>query len=500
MADCQISDIRPLVNLTGLQSLHLDHNHIADITPLTNLTQLTDLWLTGNYIADVRPLENLTVLESLRIQNNVVRDYSPVETLPLVDFAYDEVCESAGLSIQKRIRNRGYPSIFKPWVGIFSRTSLSDKTPITHHALHWSPEFTLQFRRTDAGFELAGNLTDARKQRNALLQMNPNMIFILEIRMRDADPNSPFYRSAYNANFPWIRDTAGNKVSGSDKYTSFLIDFTHPDAQDIIVEQALAVKRCGFYDGIIFGGWDESGQVLNGYRTFEAEQQARAVILKRIRAEVGDDFLILVMGDKPMQAAPYINGIFLGGTPHRNDDSRYEVLMRRESTLLWAAAHLRSPQVTCLESWGVETQAPDSPTNRRWMRAFTTMGLTHSNGYVLYTVRMKNTPHEHDWNFFDRAHKEAHERGLSHTHRFDRYWYDFWDANLGTPIGEKGQRYRNREGLFIREFTNGWAVYNRSGQAQRIEFPETTTGVASGVKALLHTVPDLDGEIFLKTR
>ena len=55
------------------------------------------------------------------------------------------------------------------------------------------------------------------------------------------------------------------------------------------------------------------------------------------------------------------------------------------------------------------------------------------------------------------------------THNF---WYDFWDVDLGQPVGEKGQRYENREGLFIREFTNGWAVYNRSGKEHQIEFPE----------------------------
>ena len=42
----------------------------------------------------------------------------------------------------------------------------------------------------------------------------------------------------------------------------------------------------------------------------------------------------------------------------------------------------------------------------------------------------------------------------------------------GRPIGgdeTKAQLYENIEGLFIREFTNGWAVYNRSGKAQEIE-------------------------------
>ena len=52
--------------------------------------------------------------------------------------------------------------------------------------------------------------------------------------------------------------------------------------------------------------------------------------------------------------------------------------------------------------------------------------------------------------------------------------------------------------LFIREFTNGWAVYNRSGQPQKIQLPGQVTGVESGITSTTHIVPDLDGEMYLK--
>ena len=500
MGGCQISDVQPLANLTRLESLRLAHNRIEDITPLANLTRLTDLWLIDNYITDVRPLEKLTLLEELRIQNNVITDYSPLAALSLADFQYDESCESSGLPIQERLQNRRFPSIFKAWNRIRNRPALSYEARVAHHDLSWSPEFGLRLQRTEQGFQLAGNVAEARKRWDTLIELNPHQIFLLEIRMRDADPDSPFYNATYTDDFPWIRDAAGDIVSGSDVYRAFLIDFTHPDVQDIIVQQALAVKRCGLYDGIFLGGWDENAPVLNGYRTFEAEQQARATILRRIRAEVGDDFLIVVNAgrNKLMQAAPYINGLFMGTGRDRDDGYTDNGLREIESTLRWAEENLRSPQVNCLEGWGVETEAPDSPTNLRWMRVFTTMSLTHSDGYVLHIMGIGHRNHTHDWNVFEITHKAEHERGIDHTHDHDHYWYDFWDADLGEPIGEKGQHYQNREGLFIRAFSNGWAVYNRSGQTQKVRLPETTTGVASGVTARSHTVPDLDGEIFLK--
>ena len=53
-------------------------------------------------------------------------------------------------------------------------------------------------------------------------------------------------------------------------------------------------------------------------------------------------------------------------------------------------------------------------------------------------------------------------------------------------------------GLFIREFTNGWAVYNRSGKEQKIRLSGQASGVASGITGVQHTLSDLDAEIYLK--
>ena len=111
---------------------------------------------------------------------------------------------------------------------------------------------------------------------------------------------------------------------------------------------------------------------------------------------------------------------------------------------------------------------------QRQMRALTTLSLTHSDGYILMSGTMPKP---------------------------EGIWYDFFDAPLGRPVGgdeTKGQLYRGRNGLFIREFTNGWAVYNRSGTKQKIRLPEQASAVASGTTGFNHTLSDLDGEIYLK--
>ena len=492
---CQISDISPLANLTNLTSLYLHGNQISDIKTLTGLTRLTHLWLGWNQIVDVSPLSNLTRLTELILSSNRIVDFSPLEGLSLTRFEYDEVCELTevpGPPVQERIQNRSFPSVFQAWYDILNRPALSRENRVARHDLYLGSWFGLHWLETDQGFQLVGNLDRARQERDTLLALNPNLIFIVGILMRDDWP------SKHPEDWPhWIRDATGNRVSATD-YSAFLMDFTHPDVQDIIVQQAIAVAKCGLYDGIFLDWWREDWIVLKGYRTYEEEQRARDVIIQRVRAAVGDDFLIWVNPNrsKPRRAMPYINGLFMETV--RYDDYALDGLIEIESTLLWAEENLREPRINGLEGWGVETEAPDSPTNLRWMRVFTTMGLTHSDGYMLYITGIRSPNHEHDWSTFEPTHLQAHNRNITHNHGHDHYWYDFWDADLGKPIGPTAELYQNVPGLFIREFTNGWAVYNRSGVAQEVSLTQDATGVASGQTGPTHRLADLDGEIYLR--
>lgn len=481
LGGCRISDIMPLATLIQLRHLNLRYNSIEDITPLKNLTELLELRLNDNRIVDVSPLANLTMLKDLWIANNNITDPSPLYGLALRHLEYDQNCELGSMSNTERIQNRTFPSIFSAWGGIgwspvLNLPGLSDIEHITLHDLYFSSlMFTGALVETNSGIKVVGNLEAAQREREAFLRLNPNMLFLAELRMRDAFPDK-----YYHEDYPyWLRNAAGERVEAWPG--AFLLDFTDPGQQDVIVQQALAVARCGLYDGIFLDWWTESGPVLTnhetgwseGYVGFEVEQRARDIILTRIREAVREDFLILVNTNrrKIPRTGWAINGTFM--ETGRDHDSGYthEGLAEIESTLLWAAENLREPRINCLEGWGIPTEPPDSLSNLRWMRVFTTMSLTHSDGYVLYND------------------------GIQHEH----YWYDFWDADLGQPIGEKAQLYENREGLFIREFTNGWAVYNRSGKEQEIRLLEEVAGVASDLRNTVHSVADLDGEIYLKS-
>ena len=418
------------------------------------------------------------------------------------------------LSVMEKVQTRSLPSITAPWAEWFvNKPQLSYTEMTASHDMFWSPEFGLRFQRTDTNVSLVGDWIKARRRQEALVDLNPNMILLCEVNMRGAAPESPFLKALYRGDdFPWIRDASGEIILGTpaEHYTDLLIDFTHPIAQDVIVAQAIAVAESGLWDGILFSYWDEKSVVLKGYRSYEAEQNARESILRRIREAVADDFLIVVGSTGQLRfGTPYINGMILYNDHQDFTNDQRTGLIELESNLLWAEKNLREPRINYLQAKGIASELPLSPTNQQAMRCFTTLSLTHSDGYFLYTMGVDwGEQHPHDdfyWNYpykqtnreYWNQHTHAHDTFL-HAHGGAHYWYDFYDADLGHPLGKKGQLYLNRKGLFIREFTNGWAIYNRSGKAQQIQLPEPATSVASGITGKLHTVPDLDGEIYLK--
>ncbi|MDE0043791.1 MAG: leucine-rich repeat domain-containing protein [Candidatus Poribacteria bacterium] len=481
-----VSDIVPVANLTNLTFLQLSGNQVVDISPLENLTNLTELQLEHNRIVHVAPLANLTNLEALQIHINAITDYSPLDGLSLTHFTYDESCEMLPIPLRPRLADRNFPSIFAAWNWRpVNRPHLSYVEGVALHDLYFTERFGLELSYAEHGVIVRGYLNEAQERRDRFAVLNPNIVFLIAVHIRDAFHGDSPDASPYAPY--WVRDAAGNPVPGW--LGTYLVDFTDPGAQQLIVDQAAAVSKCGLYDGIFLDWWREDTIVLKGHRSFEAEQRARDAIIQRIRAEVRPDFLIMVNSNysEIPRSAPYVNGIFMEtGTPDgfRGEQPQGEELEWRinkiESTLHWAEENLREPQINGLEGWGLGDQPPDSPANLRWMRAFTTMSLTLSDGYVL--LNRGRAPGE-QW----------------HTH--EHHWYNFWDADLGRPVGAKSQLYdADVRGLYIREFTNGWAVYNHSGSAQVVTLPEEVRAVASGLVNTEHALPNLDGEMYLRVK
>ena len=487
-----ISDISPLAGLVNLEVLGLWGNQIVNVSPLAELVNLKDLSLNNNQVEDFSPLAKLVNLEELAITDNATGDISVISASKLKELGFDSVCDLPGVPIRERVENREYPSIFSAWENIINLPEQSWNERMAYHDLRWnSLLFGLLWVPTPEGVKNFLHVESAKEEWDEMLALNPNMIFIVSMNYQSENPDK------YPEDWPyWVRDELGNRIEVDGE--PFLIDFTLPEIQDQVVRRAVAIAKCGLYDGIFLDWWAEWWLDKPVHRYYANDVREGAVeMLRRIREgvdEVREDFLIIAntLRSKAPHSAPYLNGTFMETQPGYTHEELAEI----ESTLLWSEQHFQQPQINCLEGWGEKTQSLDSPKNQQWMRVFTTMSLTHSNGYVSLGPSLRSN-HTHFYEIWP-GHSETHTQGIRHEHTHHHFWYPFYEAPLGRPIGEKGQFYHNRDGLYIREFTNGWAVYNRSGQAQEIQLSERVSGVESGITGTTHTIPDLDGEIYLK--
>jgi hypothetical protein len=225
-----------------------------------------------------------------------------------------------------------------------------------------------------------------------------------------------------------------------------------------------------------------------------AQNQERLNLLKKVRAAVGPDSLILVNSNdiradvaSPSamllkQSAPLVNGVFMEsvqslvsstgkGTYTKGDWNNIE------KALLWNETNLRPPRINCLEIW-----FQSSRDDERLMRATTTLALTRSNAYALFgdPNRLPMPDHLHNW-------------------------YHFWNKTLGKPLEAPGKT--RKDGSSVREFENGTVVYNSilnhgpvtiTFSDQRI--PASQAELQAKPAGTVFTIQPCDGELFLKAR
>ena len=193
----------------------------------------------------------------------------------------------------------------------------------------------------------------------------------------------------------------------------------------ILIEQIVGIAKSGLYDGSFIDGFTNDGIGFIGRElhpaTDEELREAVIRILHEARLRVREDFLIIANTgtQQPVSFTEYINGSFIETGPELGEAGyTHRELIDIEKAFLWYEKNLRYPQINFLE--GVGFGLPDSPNNQRWMRVFTTLTLTHSNGYIVYQIERNTGTHLY----------------------YDRIWYDFWDTDLGRRRRNKGAALR----------------------------------------------------------
>jgi diadenosine tetraphosphatase ApaH/serine/threonine PP2A family protein phosphatase len=354
-------------------------------------------------------------------------------------------------STQERIAARRFPSVFQAWA---PAQNLRDESPLhtlARHDLVWQDPrfFRLKWNNKYIGladgFE-AESVKQARALRQELLGLNPNLILIAEIRYRDAHKTHLPEGHAW-----WLRDQQGRIAPGWEEGGYLRLDLHTPEFRRQVAAQAKAAMASGVVDGIMLDWW--------------SDDDARLELVKEIRQSVGDQALIICNANDRMLplTAPRINGYFMECYRTRTAEDWRQIA----DTLVWAESHLRRPRVNCLETWFHESR-DDLPL----MRATTTLGLTLSDGYCLFSdPNPLPTP--------------------DHLHN----WYSFWNKSLGRPLAAGTTA---ADGTVTREFDGGMVVYNPMGNRSiDVVFSEERTSVATGRTARNHRLPSPDGDIYL---
>lgn len=349
-----------------------------------------------------------------------------------------------------RVAGRDFPSVFQAWNPADNLPGEERLTTLARHDLMFhAPDF-FGLRWAGASEGLATEFTPAsleagRRMRADLLRRNPNIVLLAEIRYRDA------HASYLPPDHPWWMRKDGKLAPGWEEGGYFLLDFTNPAFRAHVARKAKAVVDSGVCDGVMLDWWNDDDD--------------RVALVREIRAAIGDDALVLANANdrRTPRTAPLLNGYFMECYKAESAEEWRTIA----DTLAWAETHLRPPRVNCLETWH-----QGSRQDLRRMRATTTLALTLSDGYCLFSDPnpLPTPDHLHDW-------------------------YPFWDEPLGRP---RAKGARQADGSVRRDFDRGTALHNPPGNGPvTIEFDAPRTSAATRTTGRRFSVESGDGDLFL---
>lgn len=366
-------------------------------------------------------------------------------------------------NINQRVKTRNFPSVFQAWGDATNMAPENINVTRARHDVLWNGIGDIDgliwntapvggYKLLATGFTGA-SIVNGQNYRQTLLEHNPSMILLANLG----------YHGAKASWLPddhewWERDANGNKIvswtGGGEPWYS--LDFANPGLRTQVVTWAVSAVNSGVYDGVLLDWWDEN-----------QEASARLALLQDVRSAIGDTCLIIVNSNDrySTRSAPYINGVFMEtGSNIPTTADRWNKI---KDVMVWNQANVLEPKIVCLEVWYLNSR---DEFNR--MRAVTTLSLTLSDGYCLFS-EPNSAP------------------GVDHKHD----WYHFWDKSLGKAVGAGSLQ---PDGSYKREFENGCVVYNPMGNGQvTVTFPVNYIRVSTGASAKVHNVADQDGDIFL---
>lgn len=385
--------------------------------------------------------------------------------------------------ISDRVNSRDYPSAFMAWYNIDMpeypvETEDERIKACAKHDLMWEEPLSQLGEGVDLILGLTWDhkhhglatkfteesLQHALKNRKKLQALNPNMVCLFEVRWRDA----PMSFLPEDSDW-WLRDENGEIKKGwlGGWEPFYLLDYKNKGLLDNIARQAKIAVESGVYDGIML---DWSGNLE---------------VIKRIREAIGNEKLIIVNIHDDIEDGikykDYINGAFMELNPidslsmpvdglklYSKEDVNKRNWSKIEEALQYFEANFLEPQINCLEVWG-------NRKDMRRMRATATLGLTMSDGYILYADPnpLPTPDHYHDW-------------------------YSFYDVKLGKPLA-KGEK--QSDGSWRREFEGGTVIYNPYGNKDvTVSFSKEMKRISDNSISDTFIIQQRDGDIFVTVK
>ena len=224
---------------------------------------------------------------------------------------------ATGDDLARRIHGRTFPSVFQAWSGAEVAGDASRLQTMARHDLvfHGVGGFGLRWDGRPPGLATAidpGSIERGRAVRRRLLDLNPHIVLLAEIRYRDA------HTAFLPEDHPFWRRADGRRVAGWAEGGYVQMDFSRPDYRRHVARRAGAVVATGVVDGVMLDWWRDDAD--------------RLALVRAVRKAVGPHALILVNANdrRVPESAPYVNGLFMECTRSKTaeDWARREGLPR----------------------------------------------------------------------------------------------------------------------------------------------------------------------------
>jgi hypothetical protein len=308
------------------------------------------------------------------------------------------------------------------------------------------------------------SIEEAKKRTAELRRLNPHAILLGDLSFYEWDE-----RMLPEDHPWWLRLDGKREQFWPGTYRA---DWYRKDYQEAIIARTLALYRAGVVDGVFYDNLrDEPEPWLN--------------IIRAVRREVGDQFLILVNAGYDIGTfdwlAPYLNGVqYESGWSHPQRaewhpgetwDNRIRMMQRTQSLLM-------EPRISVLErfeevrdhaGWPNDPQKGKQlrrdPQARRWTMCY---ALTIGDFFYLFS---DSTSHRHDW-------------------------YPEYDVKIGLP---KAPGVRVNPHVWQREYDNALVVLNLPDAAEpyQLKLSRPAKDAFTGEEGTLFSIPPGDGRILV---